>query len=58
MKSFIISYLKIFYSNFMSFKSLPIKELDKTIWAEDTYDKLTETEKEKILSNYKEFKSN
>lgn len=58
MKSFIISYLKIFYSNFMSFKSLPIKELDKTIWAEDTYDKLTEKEKEKILSNYKEFKSN
>lgn len=42
----------------MSFRSLPIKELDKTIWAEETYDKLTEEEKEKILSNYKEFKSN
>jgi hypothetical protein len=42
----------------MSFKALPIKELDKTIWAEETYDKLTEKEKEKILSNYNKFKSN
>jgi hypothetical protein len=57
-KNIIISYLKTFYSNFMSFKALPIKELDKTIWAEETYDKLTEKEKEKILSNYNKFKSN
>jgi len=58
MKRDIIDYLEKFYSNFMTIKNRASKEIDKTIWEESTYDKLSEKEKEKILSNYNKFKSN
>ena len=58
MKRDIIDYLEKFYSNFMTIKNRASKEIDKTIWAESTYDKLSEKEKEKILLNYNKFKSN